>query len=136
METHAARHSCARSRAARKYQSDAQRFRRPIRGAPIFRARRFGKMGRSISGSEEMPVRTLRNGGTTSVSSHILRTGRSPSLHVTKKLEPQTGTAFELKKGQTLRIIDLEGEQVADLIAFARDDKSEWLSSGRSIDYA
>ena len=52
------------------------------------------------------------------------------------RIEPQTGTAFELKRGQTLRVTDLEGEQVADLVAFARDDKSEWLSSGRSIDYA
>lgn len=53
-----------------------------------------------------------------------------------KRLEPQTGTAFEMKKGQLLRVIDLEGEQVADLVAFGRADKSEWLSSGRSIDYA
>ena len=52
------------------------------------------------------------------------------------KIEPQTGVAFELKKNQSLRVIDLEGEQVADLIAFSREDKSEWLSSGRSIDYA
>ncbi len=52
------------------------------------------------------------------------------------RLEPQTGTAFELKAGQTLRVIDLEGEQVADLTAFSRADTSEWLSSGRSIDYA
>ena len=51
-------------------------------------------------------------------------------------IEPQTGTAFELKKGQWLRVIDLEGEQVADLAAFAREDNSEWLSSGRTIDYA
>jgi uncharacterized protein YcgI (DUF1989 family) len=51
-------------------------------------------------------------------------------------LAPQTGTAFELAKGQQLRVIDLEGEQVADLIAFNRSDKTEWLSSGRSIDYA
>lgn len=28
------------------------------------------------------------------------------------------------------------GEQVSDLTAFARDDPREWLSSGRSIDYA
>ena len=49
---------------------------------------------------------------------------------------PQTGTAFELHAGQSLRVIDLEGEQVADLIAFSAADKSEWLSSGRSIDYA
>ena len=51
-------------------------------------------------------------------------------------LAPQTGTAFELAKGQQLRVIDLEGEQVADLIAFNLADKTEWLSSGRSIDYA
>jgi hypothetical protein len=55
---------------------------------------------------------------------------------VRSRLEPQTGTAFELKAGQTLRVIDLEGEQVSDLTAFARDDTSEWLSSGRSMDYA
>jgi len=51
-------------------------------------------------------------------------------------LAPQTGTAFELRAGQQLRVIDLEGEQVADFIAFNRSDKTEWLSSGRSIDYA
>jgi uncharacterized protein YcgI (DUF1989 family) len=34
-----------------------------------------------------------------------------------------------------LRVIDPEGEQVSDLVAFAQADKSEWLSSGRSIDY-
>jgi hypothetical protein len=52
------------------------------------------------------------------------------------RLEPQTGTAFELRAGHLLRVIDLEGEQVADLIAFNLADKAEWLSSGRSIDYA
>lgn len=55
---------------------------------------------------------------------------------MTNRLEPQTGTAFELRRGQHLTVIDLEGEQVADLIAFARDDHFEWLSSGRTIDYA
>ncbi len=52
------------------------------------------------------------------------------------RLEPQTGAAFELRRGQLLRVIDLEGEQVADLVAFTRDDKLEWLSSGRTLDYA
>jgi uncharacterized protein YcgI (DUF1989 family) len=52
------------------------------------------------------------------------------------KLEPQTGTAFELRAGESLRVVDLEGEQVADFIAFNSTDKAEWLSSGRSIDYA
>ena len=51
-------------------------------------------------------------------------------------IQPQSGTAFELRKGQRLRVIDLEGEQVADLIAFSASDKHEWLSSGRSLDYA
>lgn len=51
-------------------------------------------------------------------------------------LEPQTGVGFTIQKGQRLRIIDPQGEQVSDLAAFARDDKREWLSSGRSIDYA
>ncbi|HZG64375.1 MAG TPA: urea carboxylase-associated family protein, partial [Rubrobacteraceae bacterium] len=40
-----------------------------------------------------------------------------------------------LDRGQVLRVIDPEGEQVSDLVAFAQADKSEWLSSGRSIDY-
>jgi len=54
------------------------------------------------------------------------------SLH----LAPQTGTAFVLGHGDVLEIIDVEGEQVADLTAFAVDDPTEWLSSGRTIDYA
>jgi uncharacterized protein YcgI (DUF1989 family) len=52
------------------------------------------------------------------------------------RIEPQTGAAFELEKGASLRVVDLEGEQVADLIAFNRSDHAEWLSSGRTIDYA
>ncbi|MEY2485600.1 MAG: uncharacterized protein QOH39_1248 [Verrucomicrobiota bacterium] len=52
------------------------------------------------------------------------------------RLDPQTGIAFALKQNQQLRVIDIDGEQVADLIAFATADKCECLSSGRSIDYA
>ena len=51
-------------------------------------------------------------------------------------LEPQTGIALTLKSGQLLKITDPQGEQVSDLTAFALEDKSEWLSSGRTIDYA
>jgi hypothetical protein len=53
----------------------------------------------------------------------------------TQRIDPQSGTAFELRRGEVLRIIDPCGEQVADLVAFGRDDREEWLSSGRSIDY-
>ncbi len=51
------------------------------------------------------------------------------------RLEPQTGIGFRMEKGQVLRVIDPEGEQVSDIVAFARGDTAEGLSSGRSIDY-
>ena len=51
------------------------------------------------------------------------------------RLQPQTGTAFMLAAGDTLRVIDPEGEQVADLIAFSRDARPAWLSAGRTFDY-
>jgi uncharacterized protein YcgI (DUF1989 family) len=56
-------------------------------------------------------------------------------LHHTH-LEPQTGTALIVKQGELLEITDSEGEQVSDLISFAHADRNEWLSSGRTIDYA
>ena len=51
-------------------------------------------------------------------------------------LEPQTGAALVVKRGQRLEIVDPEGEQVSDLVSFAEADRREWLSSGRTIDYA
>jgi uncharacterized protein YcgI (DUF1989 family) len=53
-----------------------------------------------------------------------------------RRLDPQTGTAFTLGTGQLLTVCDIEGEQVADLVAFAGADPDEAISSGRSIDYA
>ena len=53
-----------------------------------------------------------------------------------RHLAPQTGTGFLVRAGQLLRITDPQGEQVSDLMSFARDDSREWLSSGRTIDYA
>ena len=53
-----------------------------------------------------------------------------------KVIPPRSGVAFVLKKGQQLRVVDIEGEQVSDLICFSREDKREVLSSGRTIDYA
>jgi hypothetical protein len=50
-------------------------------------------------------------------------------------VEPQTGLGLRLEAGQILRVIDPTGEQVSDVVAFAAADKSEWLSSGRSLDY-
>ena len=52
------------------------------------------------------------------------------------RLAPRTGTGFLLRRGQRLRVVDPLGEQVSDLVAFTQSDPREWLSSGRSIDYA
>lgn len=52
------------------------------------------------------------------------------------RIPPQSGTAFRLRRGQVLRVVDPQGEQVADLFAFADQDHACWLSSGRSLDYA
>ncbi len=55
---------------------------------------------------------------------------------LTTRIEPQSGVAFEMRAGQQLTVVDLEGEQVSDLFAFASADRHESLSSGRSLDYA
>lgn len=55
---------------------------------------------------------------------------------MTAIIKPRSGTAFKINKGQTLTVIDLEGEQVSDLVAFKADDTAEVISSGRSLDYA
>jgi uncharacterized protein YcgI (DUF1989 family) len=50
-------------------------------------------------------------------------------------LPAQTGYGFLLARGQCLRVIAPEGEQVADLIAFGRHDPTHWLCNGRTFDY-
>lgn len=54
----------------------------------------------------------------------------------TQRIPPRSGVAFTLEKGQFLTVIDPEGEQVSDLVAFSATDIREYISSGRSIDYA
>ena len=51
-------------------------------------------------------------------------------------LAPRTGAGLVVRRGELLKIIDPTGEQVSDMISFATDDPREWLSSGRTIDYA
>ena len=50
-------------------------------------------------------------------------------------IPPRSGTAFELRTGERLKILDPEGEQVADLVAFSRHDTAEAISNGRTFDY-
>ena len=52
------------------------------------------------------------------------------------EIAPRSGVAFTLDKGQRLRVIDPEGEQVSDMLAFNRADVAEVISSGRTLDYA
>lgn len=54
---------------------------------------------------------------------------------MTEIIAPRSGTAFTLERGQVLKVIDPEGTQVSDLLAFAADDVREALSNGRTFDY-
>jgi hypothetical protein len=55
---------------------------------------------------------------------------------VTSEIPPRSGAAFRLARGQRLRVVDPEGEQVSDLLAFNAGDAAEVISSGRTLDYA
>lgn len=52
------------------------------------------------------------------------------------EIAPRSGVAFTINSGQRLSVIDPLGGQVADLLAFNRDDVGEVISAGRTIDYA
>lgn len=54
---------------------------------------------------------------------------------MTEIIAPRSGTAFTLERGQLLKVIDPEGTQVSDLLAFAAGDVREALSNGRTFDY-
>ncbi len=43
--------------------------------------------------------------------------------------------AFRLERGQVLEVVDLEGSQVADLLAYNAIDVREAISNGRTFDY-
>ena len=54
---------------------------------------------------------------------------------MTKKIPEQSGTAFQLKKGEYLKVIDPKGQQVSDMVLFNANDPREKLSSGKSLDF-
>jgi uncharacterized protein YcgI (DUF1989 family) len=43
--------------------------------------------------------------------------------------------AIELARGQLLKVICPRGEQVADMVAYNRQDHKEYLSNGKTFDY-
>ena len=50
-------------------------------------------------------------------------------------IEPRHGTGFVLKKGDRLKVTDIQGEQVSDFFCFMQKDTEDYLSSGRTLDY-
>ena len=52
------------------------------------------------------------------------------------EIASRSGVAFTLDAGRILAVIDPEGCQVADLLAYNRADIGEVISSGRTLDYA
>ena len=50
-------------------------------------------------------------------------------------IAPRTGVAFRMRMGQTLRVIDPQGVQVSDLLAYSSEDIGEAISNGRTFDY-
>lgn len=52
-----------------------------------------------------------------------------------REIAPRTGASFTLAQDQVLRVIDPEGSQVSDLLAFNAEDVRETVSNGRTFDY-
>ena len=52
------------------------------------------------------------------------------------EIPERSGTAFTLRAGDLLTVIDPRSEQVADLLAFDAADTAEVISAGRTFDYA
>lgn len=50
-------------------------------------------------------------------------------------IEKQSGTAFQINKGQLLKVMDPKGEQVSDMVLFNAADKREKISSGKTMDF-
>ncbi|HVC13778.1 MAG TPA: urea carboxylase-associated family protein [Acidimicrobiales bacterium] len=69
---------------------------------------------------------TTATGGTTDSArsqGRILFEERVPGGH---------GAAFTVRAGQVVEVEDLEGQQVCDLIAFAAQNRTEWLSTAHT----
>lgn len=51
------------------------------------------------------------------------------------RISPRTGVAVVLAEGDELVVVDPEGGQVSDLVAYSRADVREAISNGRTFDY-
>lgn len=57
------------------------------------------------------------------------------TFRMPQTIEKQTGAAFKIKKGQTLKVIDPQGGQVSDMVLFNAVDTREKISSGKTLDF-
>ena len=60
---------------------------------------------------------------------------RSAGERLVKRIEPRSGVAFELARGALLTVIDPQGCQVSDMVAYNAQDVREVISNGRTFDY-
>ena len=89
-------------------------------------------------GRANLPIRWILIHAVTTCGNKIRYKEKEKTLNKTgnvKTILPQSGVAFVLKKGQKLRVIDSEGQQVADLFCADLSDPDDSLSGGRTIDY-
>ena len=49
-------------------------------------------------------------------------------------INPCKGMSINISKGQTITIIDVEGDQVVDFFAEIKDNPDEFISTGVTID--
>ena len=52
-----------------------------------------------------------------------------------REIAPRSGVALRLGEGEVLRVIDPQGVQVSDLLAYNAADVREAISNGRTFDY-
>ena len=57
------------------------------------------------------------------------------SLPEMTRIEPRSGVAVTLAKGETLIVSDPHGGQVSDLVCYGAGDVGEVISNGRTFDY-
>ncbi len=96
--------------------------------APLYYENKYGKWGRVkqnkavIQGPDTKKMRVL--GTASQVKGKIIKEW---------VLGPGTGLGLEAKKGQVIRVIDLEGQQVIDFVCFNAHDPEEKMWVGSTI---
>lgn len=59
---------------------------------------------------------------------------RFSTPRVTQSIAARRGAAFEVRKDERIQIVDQEGKQTAILVAFKKDDHTEWASTAHTTE--